>query len=141
MTPRGYPAEFRRRVIDLVEAGRRRRSRLIWGSAAGRSTRGAARRAWLSGIIGEVHAGSRQTYGANRVHAGWPGGQDRTVTGRSNEQAPIRSQPSRPVGVDCAAAGLDAPVDHADGEFVAVGSSSGRVLKTNLPVEHRQKCG
>ncbi len=27
------------------------------------------RHAWLSGIIGEVHAGSRQTYGANRVHA------------------------------------------------------------------------
>lgn len=25
--------------------------------------------AWLSGIIGEIHAGSRQTYGANRVHA------------------------------------------------------------------------
>lgn len=23
MAPRGYPAEFRRRVIDLVEAGRR----------------------------------------------------------------------------------------------------------------------
>ena len=27
------------------------------------------RHAWLEGIIGEVHAGSRQTYGANRVHA------------------------------------------------------------------------
>ena len=27
------------------------------------------RHSWLSGIIGEIHAGSRQTYGANRVHA------------------------------------------------------------------------
>ena len=27
------------------------------------------RHAWLDGIIGEIHAGSRQIYGANRVHA------------------------------------------------------------------------
>ena len=27
------------------------------------------RHAWLSGVIGEIHAVSRQTYGANRVHA------------------------------------------------------------------------
>ncbi len=27
------------------------------------------RHAWLEGVIGEIHAGSRQTYGANRVHA------------------------------------------------------------------------
>lgn len=46
MAPRGYPAEFRQRVVDLVEAGRlSRRSLRSWGSAISRSTRGAGRRA------------------------------------------------------------------------------------------------
>ncbi|WP_419552857.1 IS3 family transposase [Candidatus Poriferisodalis sp.] len=163
MAPRGYPAEFRRRVIDLVESGRRvaavaselgisgqsiyawrRQARIDAGVEPGMSTaehaelvvlrkrvreletelaihagrlswvggrrpkrRFAAikvmaaeglpveracallgvsvsgyygwlgrprsarsiRHAWLSGVIGEVHADSRQTYGAIRVHA------------------------------------------------------------------------
>ena len=43
------------------------------------------RHAWLSGVIGEIHAGSRQTCGAKRVHAELVGGRGVAVCRKAVE--------------------------------------------------------
>ena len=50
MGRRGYPPEFRRKVLDLVEAGRSSTWRGISGSVRSRSTRGAARTGSTRGL-------------------------------------------------------------------------------------------
>ena len=52
MGRRGYPPEFRRKVLDLIEAGRpiAEVAQAIWGSATSRSTPGAAKTASTEGL-------------------------------------------------------------------------------------------
>ena len=60
--PRGYPAEFRRKVLDLVKTGY-----FAWRGRPP-SVR-PLRHAWLIEKIRQIHAVSRGIYGARRVHA------------------------------------------------------------------------
>ena len=70
MGRRGYPPEFRRRVLDLVAC--RVLAVSVSGFYAQRNrppSERAVRHAWLTDLIREVHLDSRGTYGARRVHA------------------------------------------------------------------------
>jgi putative transposase len=72
MGRRGYPPEFRRKVLDLVEVACRVLDVSTSGYYAWRSrppSQRSVRHAWLTDLIVEVHPRSRGTYGALRVHA------------------------------------------------------------------------
>ena len=93
MARKGYPAEFRRRALDVVAAGKTvaevarllevsdqsiytwRRQELNVSSAGFYGWRfrppsaRAVRHAWLTDVIREVHLASYGNYGAKRVHA------------------------------------------------------------------------
>jgi putative transposase len=84
MGRRGYPAEFRRRVLDLIDAGRKVAEglpaqlacRVLAVSESGfyawRSRPPSARKirhAWLTDVIRQVNADARGVYGYRRVHA------------------------------------------------------------------------
>ena len=82
MGRRGYPPEFRRKVLDLVASGRREparggshsrperhRLRVLRLAHRGPSAR-AVRHALVTETIRQVHQASRGTYGYRRVHAG-----------------------------------------------------------------------
>ena len=76
--PYRYPPEFRRKVLDLLAAGRSVASLSAdlgvseSGSCAWRSrppSARAIRHVWLTDLIHRIHQQSRGTYGALRVHA------------------------------------------------------------------------
>jgi putative transposase len=62
MVTQGFPVQVCCRVLEVSQSGF-----YAWRSRPPSAR--AIRHAWLTGVIRQVHASSRQTYGSRRVHA------------------------------------------------------------------------
>ena len=89
----------------------------------------AVRHAWLTDRIRAVHAASRGTYGARRVHAelvlgqgidGWPPG-GRAADARGRDPGPLRPSPLSEVGTACRRHGSGRPPVRARGSRTSCG--------------------